>query len=71
MECRITTSRFYNEDGSLSRQAIKLEEKCMREKGYRLVSEKSLPMECEKRQPDPIYKEKYGISGPSIVDITD
>ena len=61
--CRVE-SRAYLENYDKSDDfRIKYEEKCMHQKGYRLVSQDWLPLKTKKREPESLYMEKYGIAG--------
>jgi len=63
VECRIEARDYDTSSNPLSAEALKYERKCMKDKGYKLVGERSLPGNIQKREPDAVYGEKYGIAG--------
>lgn len=63
IDCRAKSKVYANNFDKSDNFCIEFEEKCMRDKGYKLVSEGWLPIQTKKREPDPLYLEKYGIAG--------
>ena len=63
IECRIKARGYDTSSDPLNGKALKYERKCMKAKGYKLVGEGSLPKDIQKREPDAVYGEKYGIAG--------
>ncbi len=68
IECRIGADMAIDNDDCLCSEKIRYEEKCMKAKGYRLISEGSLNSSARRRPADEIYGEKYGIAGKLEVD---
>lgn len=63
IECRIGADMAIDNDDCLCNEKIRYEEKCMKAKGYKLISERSLSPSARRRPADEIYGEKYGIAG--------
>lgn len=63
VECRIEARDYDTSANPLSWSALKYERKCMKKKGYKLVGEIFLPKDINKREPDLVYGEKYGVAG--------
>jgi hypothetical protein len=63
VECRIEARDYDTSLNPLNGSVLKYERKCMKDKGYKLVGGGSLSEDIQKRPPDSVYGERYGIAG--------
>ena len=65
-DCKAEADQYADCNASSNSYKAKFEKNCMKEKGYRLVSEGSLSFKTRRRDADILYGEKHGIAGSII-----
>jgi hypothetical protein len=62
-QCAAEMSKFSDKDLNLGVYDISYERNCMKQRGYRLVKERSLPLRVRRQGPDS-FAGTYGVAGP-------
>ena len=62
-ECQSEMQKYSDKSWSMGLYDFKFEEECMKQKGYRLVKERDLPLRVKRQGPDTSAGEKHGMAG--------
>ena len=63
-QCHSEMKRYRDDvQHSLGVYDLRFEEECMKEKGYRLVTERQLSLRIKRRGPDTSREQKHGVAG--------